>query len=132
MGARVNVEPACLTSFHARAALMGFAFALIAGSGGAPITPELYGERVYAIPAEVWGVAQVALGAGCALAIIGQRMVVLALLSGLSALFYCALGTLAMRAEMGTLVAIGSIAIMMPPCISTFLYATARIGGRNG
>lgn len=128
----MNVEPACLTSFHARAALMGFAFALIAGSGGAPITPELYGERVYAIPAEAWGIAQVALGVGCAVSIIMQRMVALSLLSGLSALFYCALGTLAMRAEMGTLVAIGSIAIMMPPCISTFLYATRHIGRCDG
>ena len=128
----MNVEPACLTSFHARAALMGFAFTMIASAGGSPITPELYGTRVYSIPAEVWGGGQVFLGVACALSIIIQRMVPLALFSGLSALYYCALGSLALRAEMGTLVAIGSVAIMLPPCISTFLYATQRIGRGDG
>lgn len=128
----MNVEPACLTSFHARAALMGFAFTLIASSGGLPITPELYGERVYAIPAEVWGIAQIILGSACALCIVLSRMVPLALFSGLSSLYYCGLGSMALRAEMGTLVAIGSVAIMLPPCISTFLYATSRIGEADG
>lgn len=128
----MNVEPACLSSFHARAAMMGFAFTLIASTGGLPITPELYGERVYAIPAEVWGIAQITLGVGCVLSIIMQRMIPLAIFSGLSALYYCALGSMALRAEMGTLVAIGSVAIMLPPCISTFLYATQRIGEADG
>lgn len=128
----MNVEPACLTSFNARASLMGFAFTVIAAGDGSGVPPELYGDVVYTIPAIAWGLTQCFLGAACAISIIVSRMVPLAIFSGLSALYYCAMGTLALRAEMGTLVAIGAIAIMLPPCISTFLYATRRIGEADG
>lgn len=120
--------PACLASFHARASLMGFAFTVIVWSGGSPVTPELYGPNVYAIPAIAWGLAQSSLGLLCALFIILGWMAPLAFVSFMSMLFYAALGSMAMRAEQGTLVAVGAVAIMLPPSISTLLYATRGLG----
>ena len=128
----MNVEPACLTSFHARAALMGFAFTIIAAGDGSGVPPELYGNVVYTIPAIAWGSTQATLGTLCAIFIVLKWMRLLAVFSGLHALYYCGMGTLALRAEMGTLVAIGAIAIMLPPCISTFLFATRQIGEADG
>lgn len=120
--------PACLASFHARSALMGFAFTVICWSGGSPISPELYGPKVYAIPAVVWGLTQSSLGLACAAFIVLQWMAPLAVVSFLSMLYYAGLGSMAMRAEQGTLVAVGAVAIMLPPAISTFLYATRGLG----
>lgn len=122
--------PACLASFHARASLMGFAFTVICWSGGSPVTPELYGEAVYAIPAIAWGLTQTTLGALCALFLVMGWMLPLAVTAFLSMLYYAALGSMAMRADHGTLVAVGAVTMMVVPCVSTFLHATRC--GRGG
>lgn len=127
---RIADGPACLASFHARAALMGFAFTVICWSGGSPVTPELYGPSVYAIPAVAWGMTQTALGALCALFLVTGWVVPLAATSFLSMLYYAALGSMAIRAPQGTLVAVGAVTMMVVPCVSTFLYAT-RMAGRG-
>lgn len=124
---KVPDGPACLASFHARASLMGFSFTVIVWSGGSPVTPELYGPHVYAIPAIVWGLTQASLGVLCALFIVLRLMAPLAIVSFISMLFYAALGSLAIRADQGTLVAIGAFFIMLVPAVSTFLYATRNL-----
>lgn len=109
----------CLAAFHALAALMGFAFFVIVWSGGSPVSPELYGEAVYAIPAIVWGLTQMSLGATVTATMLARKPVALSIASFLSMLYYAALGSLAIRADQGTLVAIGAFFIMLPPSVLT-------------
>lgn len=129
---RRNPEGAAfLAGFHASAAAMGFAFTVIVASGGSPITPELYGPDVYAIPAMAWGITQASLGITCAVSICAGRMLPLAVAAFLSALYYATLGSMALRADQGTLVAVGAFTVMLWPCLAALHYATKRLGRRG-
>lgn len=114
-----------IAMFHFGCLAMAIYFGVVVMKGGSPVTPELYGPRVYAIPALVWASVQIA---GSALggigAMIGNRVgaTICLLGSSLSALMYCTLAALAMEATQGTLVASGSMFLTAPlSIVSAFM-----------
>ena len=106
-----------IAMFHFGCLAMALSFGIVVIKGGSPVTPELYGPRVYAIPALVWASVQVGgstlggLGAvmggklGAAICLMG---------SSIAALMYCTLAALALEATHGTLVAAGSMFLTAP------------------
>lgn len=62
--------PAIAAFFGAFGIAVPMLFAAVTFSGGSPVTPQQYGEIVYAIPALVWAGLQLAIGGmGCAAAL---------------------------------------------------------------
>lgn len=50
-------------------------FSAVVIQGGSPVTPQQYGEMVYAVPALVWAGLQFTFGAGAFLCAMGRRPV---------------------------------------------------------
>ena len=112
--------------FHFGCLAMALSFGIVVIKGGSPVTPELYGPRVYAIPALVWASVQVGgstlggLGAvmggklGAAICLMG---------SSIAALMYCTLAALALEAVQGTLVAAGSMFLTAPLSVAAAFTA---------
>jgi len=103
--------------FHFGCLAMALSFGIVVIKGGSPVTPELYGPRVYAIPALAWASVQIG---GSALgglgAVIGGKLGAAVCLMGssIAALMYCTLAALALEATHGTLVAAGSMFLTAP------------------
>lgn len=107
------VYAACMFGF----AGVGAQFGIVVLSGQNPVTPELYGPSVYAVPALFWAGAQVACcgvaGFGCLIG--GRRGAGLALLGASPALMlFVLLWVLALDAAQGTLVVAGNRSITAP------------------
>lgn len=106
-----------IAMFHFGCLAMALSFGIVVLKGGSPVTPELYGPRVYAIPALAWAGFQIC---GSALgglgAVIGGRLGAAICLMGssIAALMYCTLAALALEAPHGTLVASGSMFLTAP------------------
>lgn len=103
--------------FHLGCLAMALSFGTVVWRGGSPVTPELYGPRVYAIPALMWASVQIAgSGLGSVGAIIGGRAGAMICMVGsaVSGLMYCTLAALALDAIHGTLVASGSMFLTAP------------------
>lgn len=119
--------------FHFGCLAMAVYFGVVVLRGGTPVTPELYGERVYEIPALVWAGVQLAgsslAGAG---AWAGGRIGAAVCLVGsvLSSLMYCTLAALSLDAPQGTLVAAGSMFLTAPlSIVSAFMAARYLLRG---
>ena len=112
--------------FHFGCLAMAVYFGVVVLRGGSPVTLELYGPRVYAIPALAWASVQIAGSAlGGAGAVMGGKTgAVLCLLgSSLSALMYCTMAALALEAVQGTLVAAGSMFLTAPLSVAAAFTA---------
>lgn len=92
---------------HLGLALVALHFGVVVYFGGSPMTPELYGAAVYAIPAIVWALAQLG-GEGLSVlgATLGGRRGAYMMLVGSTVVlpFYAFLGAAAMLAGQGVIV----------------------------
>ena len=96
--------------FYAAVAGIALAFGAVVLAGGSPVTPELYGPAVYAIPALVWVGAQVTCGAMAVVGAVKGWPVVASIGAHGVSLVLAALATLAIMAgATGTVVVAGSI-----------------------
>lgn len=124
-----------LAIFHASAFAMALSFGIEVARGGSPITPELYGPSVHAIPALAWVTMQIF---GSALSVIGLLSggrfgAALALVGGVvSGFMYAALAVMASEAAEATLLRSGAMFSYAPISIAgaclAFLHMT---GGRD-
>lgn len=107
-------------------AFMAAHFAVVVWSGGAPVTPEIYGAAVSSVPAIVWAGLQ--FGAH-SLAVIGSMRGNAAITAAGGIGGVCVHGSfaaLAGLAEQGTLLQAGAMWVTLPLCISTLF---AGVGG---
>lgn len=120
------VYAACMFGF----AGVGAQFGAVVLSGQNPVTPELYGPSVYAVPALFWSGAQICC---CGLAAIGclvggRRGAGMALLGGSPALLlFMLLWVLALDATQGTLVVAGNRSITAPMTCALVAAAFRRL-----
>lgn len=125
-----------LALFHLGLLLMAMAFGAQVLTYGTPITPELYGPYVYAIPAMMWvSIQSVASLSAFVGAVMGGKIGAgLAAIGGFaSAILYSGFAIMALAADSGTLVASGSLFITAPMSGATALVAGLHLlgGGRN-
>lgn len=114
-------------------ALMGWAYLSMILRGDNPVTEDLFGPAVYAIPGWFWASYQGAFGTLAAGgAIVGGTGGAKATLIGASALSleFFAFAALAGEAAQGTIVVLGSAFVTLPGAITCALYAAG--GVRNG
>ena len=124
---------AALALGHGALLMMALHVGLVVGLGGSPITPELYGPAVYAIPALYWVAAQIG-GALVSLfgALRGGRWGAVLLVIGgcISIPFFALLAAASSMAGQGVIVNAGAVWIVLP---FTILSLIAGIGGlRSG
>lgn len=105
---------------------IGFTTTILAG--GNPITPELYGPAVYAVPALFWSTMQagtcVVAAFGCSMG--GRHGALIAVVGSAPALLlFALLWVLALEAEQGTLVVSGTRTICVP-LTSLVLFASFK------
>jgi hypothetical protein len=109
---------------------IALSFTMVIAAGNNPVTPELYGPAVYAIPALFWSLTQAATcmiaAIGC---IIGGRAGALVALGGSAPalLLFTLLWVLALEAEQGTLVIAGTRTLCVP-LTSLVLVASFKRG----
>lgn len=115
---------------HLGFTLMAVHFGASVWFGGSPITPELYGPAVYAMPAIAWAAVQI-VGAGTAAAgsIIGGRAGAFGLLFGgcLTLPFYAFLGVAASMAGQGVIVTAGCLWVAAPCSVLSIIAAWGAI-----
>jgi hypothetical protein len=114
MNAFERFAPA-IAVYFAGCAMVPLVFAAVVVSGGTPVTPELYGTVVYAIPALVWAALQLGLSLLAAVsAAMGWRLMAAFGAFGIAALlgFFSAAAVLA--GASGTLVVAGCGAWLSP------------------
>lgn len=114
--------------FHLSLALIAIHFGITVLVGGSPMTPEIYGPAVYAIPAWIWAMIQVSaqmIGAvGACLR--GRRGGAMLIISGALILpLYALLGAAASMTGQGTIVTAACLWLLMP---ATILSIIAGIG----
>jgi hypothetical protein len=121
-----------LALFHLGLLLMAQAFGFQVLKSGSPITPELYGPYVYAIPALVWvSIQTVSSSAAFIGAVMGGRVgaTLCALGAFASGTLYSGFAIMSLAAESGTLVASGSLFVTAPMSFATALIAGMHIFG---
>lgn len=109
---------------------VALSFTATIAAGKNPVTPELYGPAVYAIPALFWSLTQAATcliaAIGCVIG--GRGGALIALLGSAPALLlFTLLWVLALEAEQGTLVIAGTRTLCVP-LTSLVLIASFRRG----
>lgn len=108
--------------FHLGLLLMALDFGSEVLSGGSPITPEIYGPAVYAIPALAWVGMQLG---GSALCVIGSlvrgrlRGALFLIGGGMSGLLFAAFAVMASDASQGSVLEAGSRWFVTPLCFFT-------------
>jgi len=114
---------------HAALMMMSVHVGVVVGFGGSPITPELYGPAVYAIPALYWVLAQFG-GAAVSLvgAVVGARCGAWFLIAGgcISIPFFSLLAAASSMAGQGIIVSAGTFWVVLP---FTTLSMIAGVGG---
>ena len=119
-------RPAILV-IHGGLFLMVFLFgAEVFLTGGSPMTPEIYGEFVYTIPAWTWIVAQMFSGGLCAISAVRLWRWGLIVGASVGCILYSMFSVLASWADQGSLMRSGAFAIALMPTVTTLL-----IGARN-
>lgn len=115
----------CLWLFHGGLFMLGAHFGRVVWAGGTPVTPELYGPAVFAIPALAWaagqfvshGITMIGLAMwgrfGMALTIIGGMM---------AAVFHSFLAYFGSMASQGTLVHAGAMYLTAPGAVLTVMF----------
>lgn len=129
----VRYAPA-ICAIHVGLALVAAQFAAVVLHGGSPITPELYGPAVYAMPAIAWSAAQVGSAAIAALgAFISGRFGAVLVIIGASAGFviYSMLAVLAQMASQGTIVQAACIYICSPASLASVWFAARYLHVRR-
>lgn len=115
----------CLWLFHGGLFMIGAHFGRVVMSGGAPVTPELYGPAVFAIPALVWASGQIGSHGLIMVGLIrwgaiGQWLVIIGGLG--AALFHSFLAYFGSLASQGTLVHAASIYLTAPGSVLTVMF----------
>jgi hypothetical protein len=123
---------AALAFGHGALAMMALHIGLVVALGGSPITPELYGPAVYAVPAVYWVAAQIT-GAGVSIcgALIGGRRGAWLLVAGgcISIPFFALLAAASSMAGQGIIVNAGAVWLVLPFSI---ISTIAGVGGLKG
>ena len=109
---------------------IAISFTTTIAAGNNPVTPELYGPAVYAIPALFWSLMQATTCAitalGCAMG--GKHGALIAVVGGAPALLlFTLLWVLALEAEQGTLVVAGTRTICVPMTSLVLLASFRRV-----
>lgn len=119
---------------HLGLLMMALDFGLEVALGGSPITPEIYGPAVYAMPALGWVALQVG---GSALALLGsffsgRKRAVLFLIGGImSGLLYAAFTSMAASAAQGSVLEAGGRWFATPICIATAMAGWSALRVRR-
>lgn len=115
---------------HLGFALMALHFGVIVWTGGSPMTPEIYGPAVYAIPALTWSAAQfgaAALAAWGAWRKTRRGYVCMAIGSAMCAVIYSSLAAMSSLAATGTIVQAAAIWVATPFAIWSLFFALAGL-----
>lgn len=122
-------------AFHGGLLLLALYFGWVVVAGGSPVTPELYGPAVYAIPAIVWAGGQT-VGAGlCVIgAALGGRSGGWCMIIGamVSVAFYGFLAAAASLAAQGTLVQGACMTLTTPGAVLTLIAGVGAVTDGNG
>ena len=122
--------------FHLGAALVAVSFGWVVLWNGTPVTPELYGEAVYEVPALVWVAIQLvgALTAASGAAVGGRGGAWVCLLGAtITALLFSAFAVMGANAgATGTLLVAGCAFVMAPSAVASALLSIQYLRGRNG
>ena len=127
-----------IATFYIGMAGVAVAFGSVVLRGGAPVTPELYGPAVYAIPALAWVAVQL-LGSlmAAAGAIKGGYLGAWICVAGsaVSTVLHATFAVLSQMAEHGTLLSAGSVFLTTPLSAASGMialrYALRGIHGRQ-
>jgi hypothetical protein len=116
--------------------MLGAHFGRVVWAGGTPVTPELYGPAVFAIPALAWAAGQfVSHGITMVgLALWGRYGMALTIIGGvMAAVFHSFLAYFSSMASQGTLVHAGAMYLTAPGAVLTVMF-TAGVWnlGRGG
>lgn len=125
-----------IATFYIGMAGVAAAFGSEVLRGGSPVTPELYGPAVYAIPALAWVTVQL-LGSitAAAGAIMGGYIGAWVCLAGsvISTLLHATFAVLSQMAEHGTLLSAGSVFLTTPLSAASGMIALRyALRGRHG
>lgn len=124
-----------IMAFHLCLCLMGLGFLYEVLQNGSPITPELYGARVYSIDAWIWSAVQI-VACGCAAVggfLGGRGGAYLTVFGALaSSLMFSFLGVMALDAAQGTLIFYGSVFVTMPLATLSGIAAFNYLWRRDG
>jgi len=110
--------------FHAGLFMVAAQFAVTILIGGSPMTPEIYGPAVYAVPAWVWAAAQMGGEALCvAGAVMRGRTGGALLLAGAAMVlpFYAFLGAVASFAGQGVIVTAACLWLTAPGAVLSMI-----------
>jgi len=111
---------------NAGMAFMAAHFAVVVWSGGSPVTPEIYGTAVYAVPAIFWAGLQFSVHVAAVVGA-GRGSAPITIVGGLGGVcVHGSFAALAGLAEQGTLLQAGAMWVTLPLCIATLF---AGIGG---
>lgn len=125
----------CIFALHVCLACMAAGFFLEVLRGGSPISPELYGARVYAVDAWIWAAFQMsACGMAALGAMRGGKLGAVAVLAGgmAAAMMFAFFARMAMDAQQGTLAFYGSALLTAPLSTLSGVSAYNYLRGRNG
>lgn len=112
---------------HGGLFLMAFSFSLeIWLAGRSPMTPEIYGNYVYTIPAWVWTAIQMTSGLVCATSAVFKWRWGLIFGAVIGCLIYAVFSVLASWADQGSVMRAGAFTVALMPTVLTLL-----IGVRN-
>jgi len=121
--------------FHGLLMVMAAIYGGVSWANGSPVTAELYGPAVYAVPALVWAGGQIG---GAVLSILGALiwgrvgMFVMAFGGVLSLAFYGALAALSSYTAQGLIAQAGALGVGAPgAAITTILALGAARYGRQ-
>lgn len=122
--------------FHGALLFVAVFFGFTVFIGGSPVTPELYGPAVYAIPALWWSSAQ---AAGASVAMVGALLrgywgaLACVVGSAISVLVYGFFAAAASLAEQGTIVQAATLLMCAPGSVLSLIagLGALRNGGRR-
>ena len=120
----------CLGIGHGMLLAMAAIYGGIAAVRGSPVTAELYGPAIHAIPAIVWAAGQIGGAFLCiAGALIWGRIGQVLLLTGaaVSGVFYGALASLASYVAEGLIAQAGALGVGLPTAAVTFIFAVGAM-----
>lgn len=121
--------------FHIGAAMIAASFGAVVLKNGTPVTPELYGAAVYAVPALVWVAIQLSSTIMAAIgAAIGGKSGAWVCMFGaaVAGLLFAALAVMGTNAgATGTLVVSGCAFVMSPLSMASFLICVGYLRGSD-
>lgn len=119
-----------ISFFHLLLAFVALHFAVTLAIGGSPMTPEIYGPAVYAIPAWVWAGVQVIaeIIASVGAAIRGRKGAAMVISGCVIILpFYALLGAAASLTGQGTIVTAACLWLLMPASVFSVIAGIGAI-----